>query len=295
MSPSVTEIVILSIVQGITEPLPVSSSAHVIAAERIMRLDPSSPQMTFLLAMLHTGTVIAVVAYFWRSWRRTFFAGPGRLRETAARIFLATFATLCVYLVLEQLIKRTLLHGRPGAQLEDLFSNAPLVAAALAAGGALILYSGLRERRAGAPGGGAAAPGGPVPAAAAAWIGAVQGLVVPFRGLSRSGATISAGMLLGVDRRVSEEFSFALAVVITPPVIVRELLRYYRERAAHAAQVDMASLLAPGLVGMACSFLAGLVALRWLSGWLAAGRWHYFGAYCLVAAVAFLSLSRLGY
>jgi undecaprenyl-diphosphatase len=251
--------------------------------------------MTFLLAMLHTGTVIAVVAYFWRSWRRTFFASPGQLRETAGRLFWATFATLCVYLVLEQLIKRTLLHGRPGAQVEDLFSNAPLVAAALAAGGALILYSGLRERRAGAPGGGAAAPGGPVPAAAAAWIGAIQGLVVPFRGLSRSGATISAGMLLGVDRRVSEEFSFALAVVITPPVIVRELLRYYRERAAHAAQVDMASLLAPGLVGMACSFVAGLLALRWLSGWLAAGRWHYFGAYCLAAAVAFLALSRLGY
>jgi undecaprenyl-diphosphatase len=291
MSPSLTEIVILSVIQGATEPLPVSSSAHVIAAERIMRLDPSSPQMTFLLAMLHTGTIAAVVAYFWKSWGRTFFSGPGSLRETVSRVFWATFATLCVFEVLEQLIKRTLLRGRPGAQVEDLFSNAPLVAAALAAGGALILYSGLRARSA-APTTGA---GGPVPPGAAAWIGAVQGLVVPFRGLSRSGATISAGMLMGVDRRVCEEFSFALAVVITPPVIVRELLRYYRERAAQAAQVDLGGLVAPGVLGMACSFLAGLVALRWLSGWLAAGRWHYFGAYCLVASVAYLALSRAGF
>jgi undecaprenyl-diphosphatase len=76
---------------------------------------------------------------------------------------------------------------------------------------------------------------------------------------------------------------------------VRELLRYYRERAAQAAQVDLGGLVAPGVLGMACSFLAGLVALRWLSGWLAAGRWHYFGAYCLVASVAYLALSRAGF
>jgi len=247
--------------------------------------------MTYLLAMLHTGTIAAVVAYFWKSWGRTFFSGPGSTKTAVSRVFWATVATLCVFVVLDQLIKRTLLRGRPGAQVEDLFSNAPLVACALAAGGVLILYSGLRSRAV-APASGA---GGPVPASAAAWIGAVQGLVLPFRGLSRSGATISAGMLLGVDRRLSEEFSFALAVVITPPVIVRELLRYYRERAAQAAQVDLGALLTPGLVGMACSFLAGLVALRWLSGWLAAGRWHYFGVYCLVAAVAYLALSWAGF
>jgi undecaprenyl-diphosphatase len=287
MSPSLLDIVILSVIQGFTEPLPVSSSAHVIAAERLMRLDPSRPQMTFLLAMLHTGTILAVVAYFWKSWGRTFFSGPGSLRATVSRVFWATAATLAVFAVLDQVIKHTLLGGRPGAQVEDLFSNAPLVAAALAAGGALILYAGLRA--------GPARPGGGVGTAAAAWIGAVQGVVAPFRGLSRSGATISAGMLFGVERRVCEEFSFALAVVITPPVIVRELARYYREAAAQAVHVDVGVLVAPGLLGMACSFLAGLLALRWLSGWLAAGRWHYFGIYCLAAAAGYLALSRAGY
>lgn len=295
MSPSLTQIVILSIIQGVAEPLPVSSSAHVIAVERIMRLDPSSPEMTFLLAMLHTGTVAAVIVYFWGAWRRSFFAGAAQLRATLGRLFYATFATLCVYMVLAEVIKRTLLRGRPGAQVEDLFSNLPLIASALAAGGALIVYSGLKAGR-GAAQAVATAPQGPISTATATWIGAVQGLVVPFRGLSRSGATISAGMLLGAERMACEEFSFAMAVVITPPVIVRELARFYHARAAaQAGAVDIGALVTPGLVGMVFSFLAGLLALRWLSGWLARGRWHFFGIYCLAAAVAILGMSAMGY
>jgi len=289
MSPSLPQIVLLSVVQGAAEPLPVSSSAHVIAVERIMRLDPSSPEMTFLLAMLHTGTTLAVIVYFWDSWKRSFFAGPTQLREAVSRVAVATAVTLGVYFALEQAIKRT---GRPGAEVEDLFSNLPLLAGALAVGGALIVYSGLRSRQAAAQAGVA---GQPVPASSAFWIGAIQGVVLPFRGLSRSGATISTGMLLGVSRRVSEEFSFALAVVITPPVVVRELLRFTRARAAQPGVVHAAALVTPGLIGMACSFCAGLVALRWLSGWLEAGRWHYFGFYCFAAAAGVLALWRLGY
>ncbi len=291
MSPSIPQIVALSLIQGAAEPLPVSSSAHVIVAERIMHLDPSSPEMTFLLAMLHTGTMAAVIAYFWRSWSLTFLAGPAQLGAAAARVGLATAVTLAVYFALEQVIKRVAFHGRPGAEVEDLFSNLPLMAAALAAGGALIIVAGLS--RGGVPGG-AAEPRGDLSGRAALWVGAVQGVVLPFRGLSRSGATISAGMLLGVPRRLSEEFSFALAVVITPPVILRELLRFYRAQAAAPDAARLASLAAPGLLGMACSFGAGLVALRWLTGWLDRGRWHYFGIYCLAAAAGVLVLSRGG-
>ena len=291
MSPTIPQIIVLSVVQGIAEPLPVSSSAHVIAAERIMHLDPSSPEMLFLLAMLHTGTVLAVILYFWDSWKRSFFSSAARLKDAVARVALATVATLGVYFALEQVIKRTLLHGRPGAQVEDLFSNLPLIAAALAAGGALILVAGLKSRSAAEP----EPAGETVPLGASLWIGIVQGVVLPFRGLSRSGATISTGMLVGVPRRLCEEFSFALAVVITPPVIAREALGYYRARAAGPGTLHLASLAAPGLIGMVCSFCAGLLALRWLSGWLEKGKWHYFGIYCLVASAGVLALSRMGY
>ena len=67
------QILILALIQGACELLPVSSSAHVIAAEKIMGLDPSSPEMTMLLVMLHTGTMFAVIVYFWNGWRRDYF------------------------------------------------------------------------------------------------------------------------------------------------------------------------------------------------------------------------------
>ena len=59
------QVLILAAVQGAAELLPVSSSAHVIVTEKLMGLDPSSPEMTLLLVMLHTGTMFAVIAYFW--------------------------------------------------------------------------------------------------------------------------------------------------------------------------------------------------------------------------------------
>src|SRR5262249_30259744 len=63
------QIFVLAVIQGAAELLPVSSSAHVILAEKLMGLDPSSPEMTFLLVMLHTGTMFAVLVYYWRRWR----------------------------------------------------------------------------------------------------------------------------------------------------------------------------------------------------------------------------------
>jgi undecaprenyl-diphosphatase len=191
---------------------------------------------------------------------------------------------------LEQVIKRTLLAGRPGAVVEDLFGNLALIAIALAVGGVLILYSGLKSSRAGAE-----APAGTLTNASALWIGAAQGLVLPFRGLSRSGSTISTGLILGVPRTLAEEFSFALAVVITPPAILRELLRVLKARASQPGVVHLGPLIGPGLVGMAFSMIAGLLALKWLSGWIERGRWHYFGIYCLVAAAGVLALRAAGY
>lgn len=72
MEPTLLQILFLGIVQGAAELLPVSSSAHVIVAEKLLGLDPSSPSMTFLLVMLHTGTMVAVILYFWNAWKRTF-------------------------------------------------------------------------------------------------------------------------------------------------------------------------------------------------------------------------------
>jgi undecaprenyl-diphosphatase len=191
-------------------------------------------------------------------------------------------------------IEKTVFRDRPGAAIEDLSSNLYLMAANLAVAGALIVVAGIR---CGSRDTAASAESSTIPISpsSAVIVGAVQGLSLPFRGLSRSGATISAGMLLGVPQRAAEEFSFALAVVITPPIIAREYHRFYASRAAAPGTVHVATLVTPGLTGMAFSFLAGLLALKWLSGWLEKGRWHYFGFYCFAAAAGVCILAAMGY
>ncbi len=186
---SFLKIVVLAIVQGLAELLPVSSSAHVVVAEKLMGLDPSAPSMTLLLVMLHTGTMFAVIVYFWHRWRATYFSSMAQFKRTAVQVIVATALTGLIGGGLKLLIEKTAFRGAPHAQIEDLFSHLELIAPALAAAGVLILVAGLREGR--------LARARPAPqeltAGQASLIGAVQGLCLPFRGFSRSGATISVG------------------------------------------------------------------------------------------------------
>ncbi|HEV2319625.1 MAG TPA: undecaprenyl-diphosphate phosphatase [Verrucomicrobiae bacterium] len=279
------QILILAIIQGACELLPVSSSAHVIAAEKLMHLDPKSPEMTMLLVMLHTGTMFAVIVYFWRAWWRDYLSSPGQLQWFLIQIVIATICTVIVGMGLMVLIEKVLMHGKQHAEVENLFDNLPLIAGALAAVGLFIIYAGMREQK--------TPRETEIQPAHSVWVGLVQGFCLPFRGFSRSGSTISTGLLLGLPKQKLEEFSFALAVVLTPAVVGREALRLLHQNAAtasptHSGHEGIVQLFLPSLIGMVFSFLAGLLALKWLSRWLEGGRWIYFGCYCLVAAAAVL-------
>ena len=195
-------------------------------------------------------------------------------------------ATLCTGIVgygIKEVIEKVFMRGMQKAEIEDLFSNLPLIAGALFAVGILIIYSGIRSDR-------VRRRGSEIQLPQSCWIGIVQGFCLPFRGFSRSGATISTGLLLGVSRRKLEEFSFALAVVLTPPAIAKEALRLLKANKAAAVHIPMLHLLAPSLVGMVFSFGAGLLALKWLSRWLEGGQWKLFGFYCVAASVVVLIL-----
>jgi undecaprenyl-diphosphatase len=275
------QILILALIQGACELLPVSSSAHVAVAEKLMGVDPSSPEMTMLLVMLHTGTMFAVLGYFWRHWKRHYFSPPGKLKTFLVQIVWATACTVLVGYGLKEVIEKVFMRGVPHAEVEDLFGNLPLIAGALAAVGVLIIVAGLRE--------GKSPRHTEVQPAHACWIGVVQGICLPFRGFSRSGSTISTGLLLGLPRRQLEEFSFALAVVITPLAIGKEALRLIHEH-AFSGNSSVLRLFVPGLVGMVFSFVAGLLALDLLTRWLEGGRWKFFGYYCLLAAAGVLAI-----
>ena len=274
------QILVLAIVQGAAELLPVSSSAHVIVAEKLMGLDPTAPEMTLLLVMLHTGTMFAVIVYFWKSWKETYFSSTRAFASNVVYVLVATVVTGFVGLALLQVIKFVVANNDPSFEIEHLFGNSRLMAAALAAAGFLIIVSSRlpeRGRRV-------------LSYRTAAIIGAVQGLCLPFRGFSRSGATISTALALGMVRRQAEEFSFALAVALTPAVILKEAYRLYKVQTATAEMQanHFLQLVGPSMLGMVFSFVAGLLALRWLSCWLEQGRWQYFGGYCLLASLVVL-------
>jgi undecaprenyl-diphosphatase len=278
------QILLLGLVQGAAELLPVSSSAHVIVVEKLLGLDPSSPEWTFLLVMLHTGTMFAVIVYFWNAWRRSYFSSRAAFIIVLKQVILATICTAFVGLSLDQLIEKVVLKG---GDVETLFPQLPLLGIALLVAGVLIILSGIRasSRQAGKD----------VTNFSASLVGAVQGVCILFRGLSRSGATISTGLLAGVGRLRMEEFSFALAVVITPPAIARELLRLVKMHPEVTKASNMLPLALPGIIGMGASFVAGLLALRLLSRWLETGRWQLFGVYCLAFAVIVFALAAFGY
>ena len=285
---TIIHIIILAIVQGLAELLPVSSSAHVVVAEKLLGLDPSSPPMTLLLVSLHTGTMFAVIVYFWRQWRATYLRDFESFKRITGPIVIATVVTAIIGEALIKLIEKTVLRQVAHAQIEDLFSHLEWIAPALLAAGILIWATGLWDRRTRRR---AAAPRDPNLKEAGV-IGAVQGLCLPFRGFSRSGATISAAMLLGVSKVRSEAFSFALAVVLTPPVVAREAWRLVQAQHKDPS-IDLGSITGLCVLGAVVAFLAGLLALKWLSRWLEGGRWHLFGIYCVAAAgvVGYLYLS----
>jgi undecaprenyl-diphosphatase len=285
---SLVKILVLAMVQGAAELLPVSSSAHVIVVAKLLGLDPTTPEMTLLLVMLHTGTMFAVIGYFWNTWKINFFSSGRELWNFAKLVAVATAFTALVGLTLKYIIEKFFFRNVPHAEVELLFGNLPLIAAALAAVGLLIIYAGRRNNR--------LHQSSSLGVKASVWIGAVQGVCLPFRGFSRSGATISTGLAMGVAKDRVEEFSFALAVVLTPPVIVREVLRLLKAHAvswSHGA--SPVALFYPSLLGMVFSFVSGFLALKWLSRWLEQGRWQLFGCYCLFFAAMVFLLYKMGF
>jgi undecaprenyl-diphosphatase len=283
---NILTVLVLAIIQGLAELLPISSSAHVILVEKMLGLDPTTPGMTFLLVMLHCGTMFAVLVYFWRRWKELLSRSNPQRGQFVGMLVLATAATGILGLGLQFLIEKVVLGATKGAAVEDLFGNLWIIGAALAVVGVLIIVAGRVARAEDRK------EAGTKPLRSALIVGLIQGLSLPFRGFSRSGASISVGMLAGMTRKFTEEFSFFLAVILTVPVVGREALRL---EASSRTLSDPSSLpWIMGGLGLIFSFAAGSLAIRWLSSWLEKGRWSWFGVYCLAVSALVLCLRGFG-
>mgnify|MGYP003384364684 CR=1 FL=1 len=227
--------VILGIVEGITEYLPVSSTGHLILATELMGFDQKAWEV-FNIA-IQPGAILAVIVLYWR----TFW-------DVAKGLFtLERGAWAFARNLLIAFLPAVLLGLAFGGAIELMLGNAVLVAWSLIIGGVAIL---LVERLAKpVEAGGVAA----VPLKTAAWIGMVQCLAM-IPGVSRSGATILGAMAFGVDRKTAAEFSFFLAV---PTLSGATAYKLYGAR--HELTIDDMWLIATGSL---VSFVVALIVVK---------------------------------
>jgi len=253
------EAVLLGLVQGLTEFLPVSSSGHLVIAETLLGHARGAEGILFEVAV-HVGTLVAILAFYRRRIAGLLVGLAGRDRAAwryTAKIVLATTPAAAVGLAFEDAI-------------EALFASPAAVGMALLGTGAILLTTRATLPRA----------RDPEPSYAQAfWIGVAQALaIVP--GISRSGTTVAAALALGVAPLAATEFSFLMAIV----AIAGAALLQLPEVGAASPEVARACL-----VGGAVAGVSGLAALALFVRLLRSRRFHHFALYAFAVGGGFLA------
>ena len=241
------EAIISGIVQGLTEFLPVSSSGHLVILHKLFGL--KEPQLAFDI-FLHLGTLSAVFIVFWRDVIDIFTIR----KKIGFFIIIATAATAIFVFMF-------------GKGVEASFGNYRLVGAMLILTGSwLIIGSFVRFGTGGLTG------------FKSFLIGIVQG-VASIPGISRSGATISTALFLGVEPRNAARFSFLLSI----PAIIGASLLKIRQGGFEGFGVNY-------IFGFFTSCIIGVFSLKLLLRSLERGRLHFFGFYCIAVGLVTMIL-----
>ena len=256
------EALILGLIQGLTEFLPVSSSGHLVIFQDLLGID--EPGVT-LEVLLHFGTLLSVLWVFGRDFLNLFrFPRDAGQRRFLVLLVVGVVPTAVIGLLL-------------GNYVEVLFNSTLVVGVMLLVTGGILklltlLPAGQKELSQMRP-------------RDALWIGLLQGFAV-IPGISRSGSTITAALWRGLDRASAVRYSFMLAA----PVICGATLLEVREMlSAGIERALLINYLAGGLV----SFIAGVVAIRVFVNLLRRQKFHYFAYYCWAAGVVVLIASFL--
>jgi undecaprenyl-diphosphatase len=269
--------IVIGVIQGLTEFLPVSSSAHLILVPRVLGWNDPFINSPAFDVMLHMGTLAALIVYFWRDLWRYLLAALAVLRDR--RVGTDPDRRLAVLLAVS-VIPAALI----GVVLEDFIDSffrtdtGPLVVCALLVVGALILFLAERAAR-------HVKEMADLRVGEAVMIGLAQALAL-FPGISRSGITISAGLFLGLERAAAARFAFLMGT----PIIAGAGLWKIRELVSGGAGVFEPAVLAAGVISSA---LAGLAAIWFLLRYLQNHSTDVFGLYRLGAAAVFAGLLLL--
>jgi len=261
---ALTLTIALAVLQGLTEFLPVSSSGHLRLLSAFFGVE--EPQ-TFFDVALHVGTLIPILLIY----RETVGKIVRELAAVAGRsatLGASPYARLGLFVVVAS-VPTGLIGILVGPMMETLAADTLWVGAALGVNGCLLLFLGRLSRR--IDEGGEARTIEALTLRDSLIIGVIQGGAV-FRGISRSGSTITAGLLTGLDREAAATFSFLISIPAITGALVLKLAQ------GGLAGVDGVSL----AVGVLVSALVGWIALKWLLRLLHGGGLTHFAWYCFV-------------
>jgi len=226
--------VVLGMVQGLGEFLPISSSAHLVLCPWLFNWE--DPGLTFDIA-LHLGTLIAVVLYFWKDWINIIHKGLTKPKETEGRLLwylvLATIPGAAIGFLLEH-------------KAETIFRNPVLIAVMLIIMGVLLFWVDKKGKK--------ETDVEHISLKTSFLIGLSQALAI-IPGVSRSGVTMTAAMALGMTREGAARFSFLLSA----PIIFGAALIKVPKIIANPAMVDI-----PFITGMAVSCIFGVASIGFL-------------------------------
>lgn len=248
--------IILGIVQGLTEFLPVSSSGHIEIVEAILGVDQK--EGIWMTIVLHFATALATMVVYWKD-----------ILNIIKKIFKFQWneETQFTYKILLSMIPAALFGFFLESWLEELFNGQLLLVGCMLIITALLLFLADKAKRTEKA----------VGVLDAIVIGISQAIAI-LPGISRSGATISTSVLLGVDREKSARFSFLMVI----PVIFGVIAKKYLDWDPTAGETFNITAL---VVGFFAAFITGIIACKWMISLVKKAQLKYFSYYCVVVGL----------
>lgn len=254
----VLEAIILGLIQGLTEFLPVSSSGHLELGNTILNTHLNPDESLMMTVVLHFATALSTIIIFRKDildiFRGLFQFKWNEQTKFSAKIVLSMIPAAAVGVLLEE-------------EIEGFFGGAVMLVGfmLLITGGLLFLADKAKKTEKS------------VGFANAFYIGISQAIAI-LPGISRSGATISTSVLLGIDREKAARFSFLMVI----PLIFGKMAKTMISDEFSTSSVEALPL----VVGFIAAFLSGLLACKWMIALVKRAKLFYFTIYCFIVGLS---------
>ncbi len=247
--------IILGCIEGLTEFLPVSSTAHLRISQALLGLSLDNEFWKMFAVVIQLGAILSVVVYFRSRIWDLFFVPRGKLKT---KILLSFFATAIPAFILRKLV-------------QDNLESMTVIGCSLLIGGIIMILVDLFYKHE------KTTELGQLSFTQAVGVGLFQILSAVFPGVSRSMSTIVGGQLLGLSRMVALEFSFLISIPIMAAATAYDFLKFIRNGSAGMAEIQERWMTLA--IGLVVSFVVALAVIAWFMSWVRRRSFIPFGLY----------------